>query len=100
MDSQGARRSALRALCRRTQRAVRDRDPFCRMRNPISWGQRTTVVETRWPSNCSKRYRVCEVVVMVVSAIILGFIIFGLFLSMLGSSPKREEPSEDAILLA
>lgn len=36
---------------------------------------------------------------MVVSAVILGFIIFSLFLSMLASSPKREEPVEDTTLM-
>jgi hypothetical protein len=37
---------------------------------------------------------------MVVSAVILGFIIFSLFLSMIGSSPKREEPPDDAVIMA
>jgi hypothetical protein len=36
---------------------------------------------------------------MVLSAIILGFVILSLFLSMLGSSPKREEPAEDTVLM-
>ena len=36
---------------------------------------------------------------MVVSAVILGFVILSLFLSMLGSSPRREEPVEDAVLM-
>jgi hypothetical protein len=35
---------------------------------------------------------------MVVSAIILGFIVLSLFLSMLGSSPRREEPGEESPL--
>ncbi len=32
---------------------------------------------------------------MVVSAVILGFVIFSLFLSMLGSSPKPKDTSDD-----
>jgi hypothetical protein len=37
---------------------------------------------------------------MVLSAIILGFVILSLFLSMLGSSPKREEKVDDTPLMA
>lgn len=36
---------------------------------------------------------------MVLSAIILGFVILSLFLSMLGSSPKHEDKTEDATLM-